>query len=806
MQTKSAWVPSFVAACLLASVLMAFGKAYAADTRVLEGVDARRIDGHVDLVIGLTQAFRYVRHSASIEGRALRIELQENRADIALPPEGRGFSTLGGATAPDVPLERIISDSIGTQLFLNLRFRETVEVLAVRSGPDQNSVIVTLAAQAVDAPAAAPVAEAATTRSGVYAIELRSMGAPLGAERKAFLATLEGEWVYQSLVRHSGAQRYHLRLGFFANAAAANNRLKELRAEYPDAWVSLVSAIERDKVMQGAWTIDPAKIMIEADAASGIPPMSLERIALLMEDAKASIADGDLTRATTIYQRISAYPVQPYRQLAQERLGVVQEKAGRLTMARDTYETYLLIYPDGEGADRVRQRLAGVRAAISPDQARSFERRDRQEAHWEWFGGVGQFYRWDQLSQTQTDVFTLQSRVSNDLYLSGRYRGERTDWQLVLSGSYDNDFLSDGENEARFSNLYLDFATQDQSHRLRLGRQSRVSGALGRIDGLSYGYRFTSRLRGNVFAGLPVELSSDGIETERKVFGLNLDVGPLAEHWNLNVYGVNQTLNGLVDRRALGLELRYFREGRSLFGLFDYDVEFSEPNIMYVVGSIPIGGVGSSVNFTANRRSSPMLSLRNALIGQGTSDFASLQAQYDETSLRELARDRSATSTSYSLGFSHRLGAVWQIGGDVSSSTLSATKASGGVDAFPETGPDWYANLRLMGNSWLRSGDIASLGLRQISATTYDGTAINVGYRMPFSRLSLNPLLRVERRTLAAGDTQWIYTPELRLRYRVGRSLNLEFEASWESYREDANGDPINSDLLSIYAGYRYDF
>ena len=44
-------------------------------------------------------------------------------------------------------------------------------------------------------------------------------------------------------------------------------------------------------------------------------------------------------------------------------MGVAQQKAGHMADARAAYEAYLRRYNSGEGADRVRQRLAGLLTA-----------------------------------------------------------------------------------------------------------------------------------------------------------------------------------------------------------------------------------------------------------------------------------------------------------------------------------------------------------------------------------------------------------------------------------------------------------
>ena len=42
---------------------------------------------------------------------------------------------------------------------------------------------------------------------------------------------------------------------------------------------------------------------------------------------------------------------------------------------------------------------------------------------------------------------------------------------------------------------------------------------------------------------------------------------------------VEQDSDGLLDRRAVGTEVRYFKGGTSLFSLLDYDTSFKEWNV-----------------------------------------------------------------------------------------------------------------------------------------------------------------------------------------------------------------------------------
>ena len=113
---------------------------------------------------------------------------------------------------------------------------------------------------------------------------------------------------------------------------------------------------------------------------------------------------------------------------------------------------------------------------------------------------------------------------------------------------------------------------------LRLGRQRRSSGGLlGRFDGAYIGYQLTPLLKLNAVSSFPVRSSKDSLETSRNFFGLSLDLGTLAEAWTFSGFAIQQLVDGITDRQAIGAEVRYYRPGRTLFSLVDYDASYSKP-------------------------------------------------------------------------------------------------------------------------------------------------------------------------------------------------------------------------------------
>lgn len=85
-----------------------------------------------------------------------------------------------------------------------------------------------------------------------------------------------------------------------------------------------------------------------------------DKIEKEMSDARAAIARKDYSRAAGLLTKLIGLPAHKYSAEAQELLGVVRERNGQMAHAKAEYEIYLEKYPDGEGAQRVRQRLAAI--------------------------------------------------------------------------------------------------------------------------------------------------------------------------------------------------------------------------------------------------------------------------------------------------------------------------------------------------------------------------------------------------------------------------------------------------------------
>ena len=400
--------------------------------------------------------------------------------------------------------------------------------------------------------------------------------------------------------------------------------------------------------------------------------------------------------------------------------------------------------------------------------------------------------------------------MSSDLDIDARSRNDDYDIRMLFIGGYDADFLDDGDSDSRVSRLYLDFLDRSINASGRIGRQSRsTGGVLGRFDGANVSYQLSSSIKVDGVFGFPVNSStSTSIETDRRFYGLSLDLGTFADHWDFNTFIINQEINGITDRQAIGGEVRYFQPERSFFSLVDYDIFYSVLNTFLFVGNWTFP-TKTTFNISLDYRKSPVLTTSNALISQiGVNSVADLLNTFSEDEVHNLAEDRTATTKSITLGVSHPIHHKFQLSGDVTVSKLIGTPASGGVEATPGTGNEYFLSSQIIGSSLLKEGDIAILGVRYSDTDSSKTTALNLNTRYPINRdWRINPRLRFDYRTNKdSRGTQSTIRPSFRMDYRWKRRVRFEFEAGGEWSNENLSDQTDKTSAYFFNSGYRIDF
>jgi tetratricopeptide (TPR) repeat protein len=561
----------------------------------------------------------------------------------------------------------------------------------------------------------------------------------------------------------------------------------------------------------------------------------LRVVASSMDEARAALKKKNFNGAIQLFTKVLKYPENEYSAEAQELLGLVRQKNGQLAEARSEYEDYLRRYPTGEGNERVRQRLAGIiTASGDPDEKLRIAKEQRAEKRkngngsdggttWSFSGSFSQFYvRDDSFRQLKdpslppvpnedVDAHRVhQNAVLSSFDLFGVATNDRMKSKFRFSGTHDHNFINDGTPDiVGISALYAETSLAELDLMGRVGRQTRNSGGvLGRFDGGLLSWQANPLTRLNVVTGSPVVSRRDPIFKDEKYFyGASVDIGPIWGGVELSLFAIEQRDRSLLDRRAVGAELRYFDPSKTALATIDYDLHFQQLNAAIFSGSWTFSDK-STLYGTADYRKAPYLSAWNALQGQPFTTLYDMLRSHTKEEIDQLAIDRTAAYTSAMVGFSRPLTQNLQVSMDATAVNVSGTIASGGVDATLPVGTEYFYSAQLIGTGIFKEGDMYIAGARFADLADSKLYVLDFNTRFPLlTDLRVSPRLRLGYRK---GDTidlkEYTVLPSILLDYYWTKDLALEFEvgSKWTSLERLGVKD-VTTELF-LTAGFRYDF
>ncbi len=530
--------------------------------------------------------------------------------------------------------------------------------------------------------------------------------------------------------------------------------------------------------------------------------------------AKASFEAGRFDEAIETLNHVLNLPPGSFSREAQELIGLAREKNGEPGKARGEYELYLKLYTDPEGVARVKARLAALGKAPPPGAAPAREEKPVKTV----YGSLSStYYRGatkydatilppqpglqpDQVSLTSTD----QSSFVTNVDLTGRYRQGPWDHRLVFRDTWTASLLGGDRNDNRLAAAYYEMNEKERDWTVRVGRQSAVGGGvLGRFDGAWGRAGVRPGLRLNVVGGQTVEYYS---APRRTIFGASADLGPWNNALTTNLYTIEQRLDGRVDRRAVGTEMRYFDARRNGFLLLDYDTRFKEMSIAMLQANW-LTEAGSNLAFLYDRRRSPPLQVSNASAaysGVAVADLLDTGISYSD--LLEQARKVTPVSDLLSLGLTHPLSRRWQLGADVKLSRVSGTEAVGQLAPSPESGNLWIYTVQGIGTGLANANDVLVASLSLNRGRAFDGFSSSLAYVRVVDRWRLEGNLKYYDQTDLNDSHLRRWTPSARAGYRWGEHLTFEGEAGAEFTRTSGPVQTEETRRHYFNLGVRWDF
>lgn len=814
--------PLAAAACLLLA-------APAVRAQLLEDIGVAAEGAHAAVTIRMNGQIQYLRHHPLKDGRLVQIEFQLLTPDTRLSSPVEEFLKLPASElAPEVTVE-YPPQSTALIKRLTVRFGSPV---SYRILPGNGNRALRILIPLKDRQGAAGERDGARAESRRYAIALETIPAD-GRQSRPIPSQLQDHPVQMRKAERDGRPATELLLGEFASEAEAEKVLAVAAKTFPragivrldEAPVHAVAAAAEPRAEPAPSKQAPAPAAPEPAGPAPAPAIQsaeeVERQAAgLLAQGRAALERGENDAAIEAFNRLLILPPTRQSQEAQELAGLARERNGELTKARAEYELYLKLYPDGEGASRVRQRLAALgteKQTAAAERARATPR--GRPAEFTTAGSFSQYYyrgatRAETLvaNGTTIDKATFsgidQSALVTNIDLVGRYRSSEYDNRLVFRDTDTRSFIRNGRSLNRLTAAYFDFRNLQQNFNGRLGRQSATGGGvLGRFDGGLVGYGLSPQWRLNAVAGRPVDYFLD---SQRYFYGLSVDLATFADHWSGSAFAINQEIDGITDRRAVGGEVRYFDAQRSAYALLDYDVHYRRLNIGMLQGTW-VTESGLSWNLLADYRMTPSLQSANALIGEPSSSMHRLLGTVSESRVREMALDRTAVARLLFFGVSKPVNTTWQIGADFRFSNIGALPAmesSTGmlIPASPATGNVYNVNLQAIGTGLLAQRDITAFNAGVITGPSYRGRSFAINNLSVLQeKWILEPSLRMYWQHDTLDNDLRRLSPGLRVSYRWREKVAFEFEGALEHTR--VSGPTQNEHTLRKFfsIGYRID-
>jgi hypothetical protein len=589
----------------------------------------------------------------------------------------------------------------------------------------------------------------------------------------------------------------------------------------------------------------PAAAAAAAPTPGGAPIMQgtpeLEaRAEALMKRSRAAVETQRWPDAIAALNQLLELPPTTFTRDAQELVGLAHLRNGDPARARAEFETYLKLFPQGEGSDRVRRELAALPAAApalaaAPPPVAEKEVTVSGSTSMTYYGGNGQVRSRDfqdspiaGLPQVAGDPQLSSDRsrqLYNDVDVNWRRRNGEVDQRFVLRDSYTTDLLRSDKSKNRLSALYFDHKSLPGRWGLRVGRQSPTGGGvMSRFDGVQATWTLRPRFKVGAVAGDPTERFFD---SRRRFVGVSADADRVWGNLGGGVYAIEQRIDGEVDRRALGIDLRFFQGGATVFSQFDYDTLIHGLNVATVQGTL-IMADNTVINALYDRRALTTLALGNALTFGDPANpgllFRRIQDKLATTTLAALRDQVKRTTpmiTQAQIGITKPWSKTWQTAASVQLTSTGAIPPVPEVAGF-EAGRDATGNIvttsaQLIGLNLYSARDTHVLSVSLITSPTLKGRLLAYNNSsFVIEHWQLEPTLQFyQDRSDSARSRRW--TPGLRITYRGWQRWALESSLTYEIGRATRESpDPAQPGSVLItqesthrvnYAlGVRYEF
>ncbi len=599
----------------------------------------------------------------------------------------------------------------------------------------------------------------------------------------------------------------------------------------------------------------PPPVVAEASRPSGAAPVdpppgpiaSAEQVnaqaAGLLRQAQAAFDKADYAASVEALNSALNLPPNPSSRRAQELIATARIRQGDSIRARSELELFLRLYPQGADSDRARQALAALPAPAPAPSATAPRPRPPVQPTTTLNASLAQYY-FGGKSKTRTQEFqdsplgglptsiadntvsdTDQSQLQSNADLNWRHRDAEQEMRFVFRDTYSYDLLNKDKSKNRLSALYAEHRSYTLGTSVRAGRQSPTGGGvLYLFDGVQGGYSFAPKWKVNGVFGVPTEKLLDA---KRSFFGASIDAEALTDQLSGNVYMVQQLIDSVADRRAVGTELRFFSGGISAAAQLDYDVLFKALNIAAFQGTWQFAD-NTVINTLYDKRAVSILTLGNLLFFQGTglpllvatpTRVSDLLALSTLEQLRETSKAVTAYQQQALLGLTTPIAKQWQWGADVRLTHVGAVLPVSSINfaGSPSTGKQWSASTQFIGSNLYSTRDSHVLSLTYLTSPTSKARQFAYNNLSAIDALwQVEPSIRYFTQSDANGARSQRWSPGLRITLRPIPTLSLESDLAYERSKAEsvlaatpttpATSTTQTSSRVFYFVGMRYDF
>ena len=551
----------------------------------------------------------------------------------------------------------------------------------------------------------------------------------------------------------------------------------------------------------------------------------------MMEEIRQALARDDHGRAIQLLSKLLQLPANKHSQEAKELIGVAREKKGQVARAKLEYQEYLRLYTEGEGAERVKNRLASIDLAQVEPREKLKEVKPKSNAEIDTFGRFSQRYYQD-ITNTDTSGTSSRSSLTSFLNASSRYRDDEYDARGFFNAHDVHPMQGGGKDEFEVNTAYIDIKNRLKKYSSVVGLQSTNKGGIfGRFIGAQGSYEFLPKYEITATVGKPKSFSSGDDVGDRTFYGTSLSVGSFVENWDGNAYYVQQDIEGMVDRQAVGGDVRYADKVYSMFASVDYDVSYQVLNLVFLRAGWKANDQ-TRIDLNYNIRQQPLIFTSSALQSEGKTKFKDLLAMpgVDEATIRQKVRDISSLSRMLTVSAVYDIDQNNQINADITTSSIDGkgdvnllrcirpdpvdtdTEAfcqanANVIAASPKYGPDNSYSVQYIASNYFVERDIHIIAGRFSNGGGRSQTSLSLSSRFPYDeQWYIGPRIRLDT-TQNDADNSKVTHPaaSVKVDYRWKKTVSFEAELSYDIDKYSGGNNP-NSSRTTIYFGYDVDF